>query len=149
MRLALGEASVAAHVAVLAAGHHHDRVILADVAHTRDAAVCAEKINLALDQPYELNGQTLRVSASIGIANFPEHATDAETLLKYADIAMYHAKNSGSNNYKNFSPEMISSDRPVTGRTLERVVHKSVDHSFHGVKEAGVKEAVASKRELE
>jgi diguanylate cyclase (GGDEF)-like protein/PAS domain S-box-containing protein len=119
-------------------------ILLADVAHAEDAAVCAEKVNLALDKPYELNGQTLRISASIGIASFPEHATDAETLLKYADIAMYHAKHSGSNNYKQFSPEMISGDRPMTGRTLESVVHKAADHSFHGVKET-----VASKRELE
>lgn len=87
-------------------------ILLADVAHAEDAVLCATKIISAIDAAYEIGGHTLRVSASIGIANFPEHASDAETLLTYADIAMYQAKNLGANTYKSFAPEMLSAVRP-------------------------------------
>jgi len=97
----------------------------------------------ALKAPYELSGHKLRIGASIGIANFPEHATDAETLLKYADIAMYQAKNSGCNNYKSFRPDMASSGDPTRGGSMERFVHTAADHSFRGVKET-----VVSKRRV-
>jgi diguanylate cyclase (GGDEF)-like protein/PAS domain S-box-containing protein len=119
-------------------------ILLADVAHAQDAALCAEKIISALATPYELNGHTLRIGASIGISIAPEHATDGETLLKYADIAMYQAKRSGANNYKSFKPEMVSSGRSIADGSLGKATRKSADHSFHGVKET-----VVSKHELE
>ena len=43
---------------------------------------------------------------SIGIVTYPDDGTDAETLVRNADFAMYHAKNSGRNNYQFFKPEM-------------------------------------------
>jgi diguanylate cyclase (GGDEF)-like protein/PAS domain S-box-containing protein len=81
-------------------------VLLADVVHPRDAAVCAEKIIAALETPHRIAGHDLRISASIGIATFPEDAADAETLARNADFAMYQAKYSGRNNYQFFRPEM-------------------------------------------
>jgi len=86
-------------------------ILLADVAHPQDAALCAEKIISAFDAPFEIGGRSLRVTASIGIASFPEHADDAETLLMYSDIAMYQAKHTGCNTYKRFAPDMLSSAR--------------------------------------
>jgi diguanylate cyclase (GGDEF)-like protein/PAS domain S-box-containing protein len=81
-------------------------VLLADVAHAHDAALCAEKIIVALDTPLRIAGHDLRITASIGIATFPGDAADAETLLRNADFAMYQAKYTGRNNYQFFRPEM-------------------------------------------
>ena len=62
----------------------------------KGAALTGEKMLKRLLAPYVLDEQTLIVGASIGIAGFPEHGTDAETLLQKADIAMYAAKNAGT-----------------------------------------------------
>lgn len=53
----------------------------------------AEKILVALERPFPLNGEMVDISASIGIARFPEHGSDVITLTRHADVAMYAAKN--------------------------------------------------------
>jgi diguanylate cyclase (GGDEF)-like protein/PAS domain S-box-containing protein len=55
-------------------------------------AMTARRILGTLEQPFVIEGQVLDVGASIGIALFPEHGTDARTLLRRADVAMYSAK---------------------------------------------------------
>jgi diguanylate cyclase (GGDEF)-like protein/PAS domain S-box-containing protein len=81
-------------------------ILLADVVHPHDAAVCAEKIIAALEAPHRIAGHDLRISASVGIATFPHDAEDAETLMRNADFAMYQAKYSGRNNYQFFRSDM-------------------------------------------
>jgi diguanylate cyclase (GGDEF)-like protein len=54
----------------------------------------AARITAELDRPIEIEGQNVDVGASIGIATYPEHGTDATTLLRDADVAMYAAKRS-------------------------------------------------------
>ncbi|SDE86422.1 diguanylate cyclase/phosphodiesterase [Massilia sp. PDC64] len=66
----------------------------------------AARVIEALAQPFYLAGQQLFVSASVGIATYPENGRDAETLLKNADTAMYGAKNGGRNNYQFYLAEM-------------------------------------------
>ncbi|HEY9199078.1 MAG TPA: EAL domain-containing protein [Gammaproteobacteria bacterium] len=62
-----------------------------------DAAVnCAEKLLAALDTSIPVSGMSLSIKTSIGIALYPQHGGDAETLLQHADVAMYQAKRSGS-----------------------------------------------------
>ena len=51
-----------------------------------------EQLLQSLGEPFEIEGQLLRVSASIGIVTYPEHGTDKDTLLQHADVAMYVAK---------------------------------------------------------
>src|SRR4029077_9384387 len=58
-----------------------------------------------LDQPFNLSGTEVRVSASIGVA-FSTYESSAEALLSKADIAMYHAKAAGKNRYVAFQPPM-------------------------------------------
>ena len=70
-------------------------LILAMPQSPRDAAVVAAEIQTALLKPFCLDGHDVTVTASIGIALHPDDATDTETLLKYADTAMYQAKQSG------------------------------------------------------
>jgi len=59
---------------------------------TTTVAATARRILGTLEQPFVIEGQVLEVGASIGIALFPEHGTDARTLLRRADVAMYAAK---------------------------------------------------------
>jgi diguanylate cyclase (GGDEF)-like protein len=68
-----------------------------------DAALLAGRIIEALAQPFHLQGQQLFVSASIGIASYPEDGASAEQLLKSADTAMYGAKNNGRNTWQFYS----------------------------------------------
>ena len=70
------------------------------------AASIGARVIEALAQPFYLAGQQLFVSASVGIATYPENGRDAETLLKNADTAMYGAKNGGRNNYQFYVAEM-------------------------------------------
>jgi len=53
--------------------------------------------------PYRFKGKELHISASIGIAVFPDDGEDADTLLTHSDTAMYHAKEAGRNNCQFFA----------------------------------------------
>ena len=72
-------------------------LLLAGIKQTDHALLVGEKIRVALNRPFEVAGRTLQVSASIGIAVFPEHGVEAQQLIREADRAMYDAKHSGGN----------------------------------------------------
>lgn len=68
---------------------------------------CAGSLNRLLEvihQPIEIQGHSIRISASIGVALYPEDDHDPDTLLRHADQAMYIAKQSGKNRYHLFDP---------------------------------------------
>jgi diguanylate cyclase (GGDEF)-like protein/PAS domain S-box-containing protein len=76
-------------------------VVLLEDFHSPDhALLVAEKIRLALNQPFDLNGQAHMVLPSIGVAFYPQHGIDAQQLLKHADNAMYVAKKGGGNRFQ-------------------------------------------------
>jgi diguanylate cyclase (GGDEF)-like protein/PAS domain S-box-containing protein len=81
-------------------------VLLSEVSCTQDVAVIAEKMLVALNEPYRIDHQCLQVTVSIGIGVYPDSGTDAETLLKNADMALLQAKAHGRNNYQFFNPGM-------------------------------------------
>src|SRR6267378_1177954 len=81
-------------------------ILLSEITHLGDAATSARKILLSLNAPHSIRGQDLRIDGSIGISVYPEDGQDAETLIKNADTAMYHAKESGRNNFQFFKAEM-------------------------------------------
>jgi diguanylate cyclase (GGDEF)-like protein/PAS domain S-box-containing protein len=81
-------------------------ILLPELTRGRDAAIRAEKILTALSAPYIVDSHSLHVTASIGIVIFPDDGADADTLLKNADFAMYHAKEGGRNNYQFFREDM-------------------------------------------
>ncbi len=72
----------------------------------RDLADIADKLLVAAALPFEIRGQECQLSASIGIATFPDDGSDAQTLMKNADIAMYRAKNKGKDTYQFYAAEM-------------------------------------------
>jgi diguanylate cyclase (GGDEF)-like protein/PAS domain S-box-containing protein len=83
-------------------------ILLADIAQGGDATSCADKMLSAINEPFHIGGKQLKLGASIGIANYPEHAQAAELLMKCADAAMYQAKFSGRNRYQLFANDVIS-----------------------------------------
>jgi diguanylate cyclase (GGDEF)-like protein len=60
----------------------------------------ARKLMAALSQPYQIDGHELRITPTLGISIYPKDGTDADTLLRNADTAMYHAKESGKNDFR-------------------------------------------------
>ncbi len=74
--------------------------VLNDIGATENAAVVAQKIIDELSIPVQLADQQCHIGGSIGIAFYPDHAEDADTLLRLADEAMYVAKQNGKNTYR-------------------------------------------------
>ena len=68
-----------------------------------DATGIAQKVLAALTQPFMLNNEKAFIGGSIGISIYPNDGSYVDSLLKNADIAMYHAKTSGGNSYRFFS----------------------------------------------
>jgi diguanylate cyclase (GGDEF)-like protein/PAS domain S-box-containing protein len=83
-------------------------VLLQEVGDRSEVAAVARKILSAVIKPMMISGQECRVTASVGIAMFPENAQDELSLMKHADIAMYLAKEEGKNNFQ-FYTEGIKS----------------------------------------
>ena len=81
-------------------------ILLSSVAHAEDAALGAQKILTVLGMPHRVEDHDLQISMSVGIGIYPDDGTDAETLVKNADIAMLNAKDNGRNNYQFFKPTM-------------------------------------------
>ena len=72
--------------------------LILDIERPEDALAVAERIGLLMRQPFVLEGREVVVTASVGIALYPEDGLDSALLLKHADTAMYHAKNLGRDN---------------------------------------------------
>lgn len=72
-------------------------VLLPAIRDRQDAVMVSERIRLALVQPFVIEGLKLHISASVGIALFPEDADDPRDLFHRADMAMYRAKKAGGN----------------------------------------------------
>lgn len=81
-------------------------IILDDIDNQKVVKELAQKLIYIIGQPYKLGNEQVKVGASIGIAYFPSKDTSIETLVINADIAMYHAKEIGRNNYQFFTEEL-------------------------------------------
>jgi diguanylate cyclase (GGDEF)-like protein/PAS domain S-box-containing protein len=81
-------------------------VLLSEVDQPEDAGLIAEKIVSSIAEPHEVSGHELRLTASVGIALYPEDGQDPHSLIMRADTAMYHAKNSGRNRVDFYQPDM-------------------------------------------
>jgi diguanylate cyclase (GGDEF)-like protein len=81
-------------------------VVLVDVAQPEDAAQVADKLVTLIGQPFMIESHALQISASIGIAIYPEDGVNRHEMLVNADAAMYYTKRSGRNGYHFFAPSM-------------------------------------------
>ncbi len=81
-------------------------IVLNGLRDISDAAIAAERFMDAMTAEFQIQNHSLSIGCSVGISIFPEHGTDSETLIKYADAAMYSAKDHGRNNFQFFTPDM-------------------------------------------
>jgi diguanylate cyclase (GGDEF)-like protein/PAS domain S-box-containing protein len=81
-------------------------VVIADLARPDDAAIVAQKILDSFAAPFDLDGREAFITASIGVATFPNDGEDVDTLLQCADVAMYRAKESSRNAFCFYTAEM-------------------------------------------
>ena len=80
-------------------------ILLAKLEVEQDALLVGEKLRSALEQPFVLDGHTIAISSSIGIALFPDHGAVEQQLSLHADQAMYAAKQAGRNAVRLYAPE--------------------------------------------
>ena len=100
-------------------------VLLAEIYAAEDAAAAAEKLIKAMAEPHLIGGHRLHVTLSIGISLYPDDGLNAETVVKNADTAMYHAKKAGRNNYRMFAPDM--NIHAIARRTVEDALHQALE----------------------
>ena len=83
-------------------------ILLSEISCREDTTAIARRILEVLKPSFNLKGNYLHVSSSIGIAVFPDDGTDAETLLKNADAALYWVKDKGRNNFQHYTLKLNS-----------------------------------------
>jgi diguanylate cyclase (GGDEF)-like protein len=93
-------------------------ILVQDTADAEQAAAVARKVLSSAFEPMTIMGQECRVTASIGICLYPEHARDEATLMQNADVAMYLAKQEGKNNFQFYSSD-------IKRQSLERLTMES------------------------
>ncbi|HET6917345.1 MAG TPA: EAL domain-containing protein [Acidimicrobiales bacterium] len=99
-------------------------LLLNGIEGPEDAAHVAERVVAAFRDPINLDGQELYLSASVGVALYPDDGRDSQTLLKNADTAMYGAKLAGRNNQLRYAPVMNARSRQLL--ELEADLHEAV-----------------------
>lgn len=100
-------------------------VLLSEVDDSEDAVQVASKMLEMFAKPLVVDGHELDVGLSIGISIYPDDGPDADILVRHADIAMYHAKENGRNNYQFFTPEL--NIRSIQRHTLKSNLRRAVD----------------------
>jgi diguanylate cyclase (GGDEF)-like protein/PAS domain S-box-containing protein len=83
-----------------------------DISRPEDTEPVAEKILKSLRKPFRVDGHRLNISASIGIAVYPDDGKDIDTLIRHADAAMYQIKQKGRNGYQRYG-----ADHPINPST--------------------------------
>ena len=82
-------------------------VVLQELKRPEDAVFTVARLLKAVADVHTIDQHEIYVTTSIGVSVYPGDGLDAETLIRNADTAMYHAKKNGSQNYRFFRPEMI------------------------------------------
>ncbi len=101
-------------------------VVLAGVEAPEEAARVAEDLVRRLDAPLRVQGRDFHLGATVGVALFPEHGQDPETLLKNAEAAMYAAKQEGGGTVRWYEPHMDTAveDRLMLENELRRALRQ-------------------------
>ncbi|MEP7260826.1 MAG: EAL domain-containing protein [Usitatibacter sp.] len=101
-------------------------IVIPEIELASDASVVAGKILEVLADSFHLHGNDLHVAASIGISLYPSDGGDAETLMRNADTAMYHAKDSGRANFQFFTQHMnVAAQQRLT---LENALRRALEN---------------------
>jgi diguanylate cyclase (GGDEF)-like protein len=100
-------------------------IIQANVRHADSTEALAARIVEEVSRHYEIGGQRIDISTSIGMTLAPRDGSDADQLMKNADLALYRAKADGRHGYSFFKPEM--NDRIQVRRKMEIELRKAFD----------------------
>jgi predicted signal transduction protein with EAL and GGDEF domain len=112
---------------VARAGGDEFLILVPGLRSAEDAGPVAEHVLASMSAPFVISGHTLRVTGSVGLAVCPRDACDVESLIKYADTALYQAKEQGRNTFRFFSPDL---DARVRARMhLENDLRLAVDRN--------------------
>lgn len=103
-------------------------IIIEGIDHEEDSAIIAKNILAALRRPYNLNGNELFITASIGITSYPEDDDNITNLIKNADTAMYRAKELGGDKYQYFTMDL--NYRAEERLTLENKLRFAIDKNL-------------------
>ena len=100
-------------------------VLLGDINRAEDAARVATRIGESIGEPYTISGIEVAVTTTIGISVYPADGRDAETLMKHADVAMYHAKENGRNGFQFYSRTIH--EQALTRFSMERELKLAIE----------------------
>ncbi|WP_172844391.1 putative bifunctional diguanylate cyclase/phosphodiesterase [Tumebacillus algifaecis] len=101
-------------------------ILLEGLQGEEEATQVAERVFAAMKEKLSLDGQDLFINLSLGISRFPEDGSDAQTLYRNAEMAMYHAKSIGRNNYQLFESAMNkrAAERLLLAGDLRRALER-------------------------
>jgi len=102
-------------------------LIIPEIDFTDDVANIAQRILDVLKNPFDLDGNQLHISSSIGIALYPDDGEGAETLMKNADAALYRVKEKGRNNYQFYNSTINVHAGELL--TLEKHLHHAIERN--------------------
>ncbi len=108
-------------------GNDEFTLLLPKVQDSREVTEIAKKILEGLKSPFKIENQTIHVNINIGIATYPQDGTDAETLLKNADVALSQAQQLGNSNYQYYDPTFSSQAHKLL--TLENLLHLALERN--------------------
>jgi len=125
---ATGEAgAVEASDTVARIGGDEFVVLLGSITRPEDAARVATRIGEAVSAPYTITDIEVEVTTTIGISVYPADGRDSETLMKHADVAMYHAKENGRNGYQFYSTEIH--EHALSRFSMERELKLAIEEN--------------------
>lgn len=118
--------SVRAEDTIARLGGDEFAVVIGHLYNTDEPALLSEKIVKAIAEPMVIDGHSLSISTSIGIAIYPDDADDKENLAKMADVAMYGAKDKGRNSFMFYTPAMT--DRATEMLQIDHGLRNAIRH---------------------
>ena len=101
-------------------------VLLGQINRAEDAARVAERIATSISESYNVGDTDVTVTTTIGISVYPSDGRDSETLLKHADVAMYHAKEQGRNGYQFYSRGIH--EQALARFSMERELKEAIEN---------------------
>lgn len=108
-------------------------IVQSGITHPGDAAALAERVIKEVSQPYDIDGQSATIGASIGIAFFPRDGHEAGQIVRNSDLALYRAKGRGRGHFQFFEPRMEERllEENAMERDLERALAKGELELFY------------------
>ena len=101
--------------------------ILPELSSREDAALIADKFVECLRPPFVIAGQNVHLTASIGVALFPDDGLRIDDLVRHADVAMYHMKAKGRNGHAFFDQDLL--DAPLHKIALQHDLHLALERN--------------------